>query len=113
MSFSPTLAKLLGVASASFVGGAIAGGEAWNRRKGQQREEDSAKVVATPNHSLILRHGVPSPLGPQGPICYSNHCLQFDPQRRTPVWVAEHLHREKAFPEKVRYEKCSTGIHIC
>ncbi len=66
--------------------------------------------ATTPVHSEILRHGVPSPLGPGGPVCYSNHCLQYDPQRRAPLWVAEHLHRDKAFPDKVRRgEKSNDG----
>ncbi len=48
-----------------------------------------------------MRHGAPESLVPDQHICYSNHCLQFDARRRTPIWVAEHLSREKIFPERV------------
>lgn len=37
----------------------------------------------------ILKYG--EPVRPPPLIYYSNHVLSFDSQRRTPVWVAEHL----------------------
>ena len=95
--------RLASVAGASFLGGAWAGQKSAFVQDSTAVKADpaSAKVATTATHSSILKHGVPSPLGPSGPLCYSNHCLQFDSQRRTPIWVAEHLSKEKTFPEKV------------
>ena len=45
-------------------------------------------------HPEVLKYGPPTPLAP-GVQCRANHCLQYDPQRRTPLWVAEHINRRK------------------
>ena len=45
----------------------------------------------------ILKYGEPTALVPQR-LYYENHVLEFDPQRRTPKWVAEHITRQHVEP---------------
>jgi hypothetical protein len=45
----------------------------------------------------ILKYGQPAPLAPQT-LYYDNHVLEFDPAKRTPKWVAEHITRNHVEP---------------
>ena len=38
----------------------------------------------------ILKYGAPQSLSP-GTLYHENHVLEFDPIRKTPLWVAEHI----------------------
>jgi DNA/RNA endonuclease G (NUC1) len=54
--------------------------------------------VANFRRSLeILKYGEPVSLSPQR-LYYANHVLEFDPQKRTPKWVAEHITRDHVEP---------------
>jgi len=82
------LGRLTALAGTSFVGGVLASKVA-NRR--QHKDEEAS-------HADLFRLGIPRTLSPSQPLCYANHCLHFDAARKVPAWVAEHLHRDKAFP---------------
>ena len=46
----------------------------------------------------ILKYGVPQSLSP-GILYNENHVLEFDPIRKTPIWVAEHITQQHVSPE--------------
>ena len=52
----------------------------------------------------ILKYGAPRSLAP-ATLCYANHCLGYDPQRRTPAWVSEHITRDHVSPPKDQVNK--------
>ena len=45
----------------------------------------------------ILKYGRPTSFA-SDPLFYDNHVLEFDPQRKTPKWVAEHITRQHVEP---------------
>ena len=47
---------------------------------------------------LILKYGVPESLSP-GVLHNENHILEFDPVKKTPIWVAEHITKDHVAPE--------------
>ncbi len=93
------LLRMAGVAGAAFAGGTIVGGGRGRSEAATSDSDSNANASRVTNDDLILKHGVPAPMGPTGPLCYENHCLQYDPQRKVPLWVAEHLTRDKAHPD--------------
>ena len=46
----------------------------------------------------ILKYGAPVSLSP-GTLYHENHVLEFDPIRKTPLWVAEHITQQHVNPE--------------
>ena len=46
----------------------------------------------------ILKYGIPQSLSP-GILYHENHVLEFDPIRKTPIWVAEHITRDHVDPK--------------
>lgn len=46
----------------------------------------------------ILKYGAPQSLSP-GTLYHENHVLEFDPIRKTPLWVAEHITQHHVNPE--------------
>jgi len=53
-------------------------------------------VVRRNNTSSILKYGIPS-CGVSQILEYENHILEYDPSRKVPKWVAEHISQDKAF----------------
>ena len=47
---------------------------------------------------IILKYGVPESLSP-GLLHNENHVLEFDPIRKTPIWVAEHITKDHVAPK--------------
>ena len=47
---------------------------------------------------IILKYGVPQSLS-AGILYHENHVLEFDPIRKTPLWVAEHITQHHVNPE--------------
>ena len=47
----------------------------------------------------ILKYGIPQSLSP-GVFYHENHVLEFDPIKKTPIWVAEHITQQHVNPEK-------------
>ena len=47
----------------------------------------------------IMKYGMPQSLSP-GVLYHENHVLEFDPIRKTPIWVAEHITKRHVQPEK-------------
>ena len=76
---------------AALSAGAVIGAGAVTQRFSNKDVESKSATKLNPE---ILKHGFPKTLSP-GIRCYSNHCLEYDPQRRTPLWVAEHINASK------------------
>ena len=79
----------------AFLGGGIghqmgARNQISEKDEGERKKKGSSRLL----NEHILKHGSPKTFSP-GVQCYSNHCLEYDPQRRTPLWVAEHINRDK------------------
>ena len=86
--------QLFRYGAAISVGALLGGGIAQNFTTAP----DSTAKVAKKLDPEILKHGHPKSFSP-GIQCYSNHCLEYDPQRRTPLWVAEHINVNKLQPK--------------
>eukprot|EP00088_Acartia_fossae_P055333 TRINITY_DN641_c0_g1_i3.p1 TRINITY_DN641_c0_g1~~TRINITY_DN641_c0_g1_i3.p1 ORF type:complete len:441 (-),score=100.24 TRINITY_DN641_c0_g1_i3:69-1391(-) len=60
----------------------------------KQNEEVASSLP--PKTSSILKYGTPS-FGVNTIMKYENHVLEYDPVRKVPKWVAEHISEKKAF----------------
>jgi len=56
------------------------------------------QLAETNSLNRILKYGVPSSAVPTL-LQYDNHVLEYDPARRVPKWVAEHVSKSKAYGE--------------
>ena len=111
MAFYPTTFRI-GSLAVTFTSGALSG--IWIERKRQfENTEQSFKPntdyekvadnIETIDPKLeraktILKYGAPQSLSP-GTLYHENHVLEFDPIRKTPLWVAEHITQQHVSPE--------------
>jgi len=64
----------------------------------QQSSPQPLAKETSGSRDRILKYGVPSP-GIPTLLEYENHVLEYDPARKVPKWVAEHVSQNKAFGE--------------
>ena len=69
-----------------------------NNDKGEITEPIETADPIIERGKTILKYGVPQSLSP-GTLYHENHVLQFDPIRKTPLWVAEHITQHHVNPE--------------
>ena len=102
----------IGSLSALFSTGAVTG--IWAERKwhfeqfidplSSQNDDNNSEAHFEPldpriqRAQSILKYGAPQSLSP-GILYNENHVLEFDPIRKTPIWVAEHITQHHVNPE--------------
>eukprot|EP00094_Tigriopus_californicus_P012825 TCALIF_12400-PA protein Name:"Similar to Exog Nuclease EXOG, mitochondrial (Mus musculus)" AED:0.13 eAED:0.13 QI:88/0.5/0.33/1/1/1/3/0/185 len=79
------------------LGAGAALGYEWKRRS--LIETNIIVPKETRLNAQVLKYGSPMRLN-AAPLCYSNHCLEYDGSRKVPIWVAEHISRDKVADRK-------------